>query len=811
MSDVPSDPAAPNDPTQTAHASAAPGASIGPYRLLEKLGEGGMGEVWLADQTSPVRRQVALKIIKAGMDSAQVVARFQAERQALALMVHPAIAAVFDAGTTTEGRPYFVMEYVKGEPITAYCDRHRLNNAERLALFIRVCEGVQHAHQKGIIHRDLKASNVLVTVQDDHPVPKIIDFGVAKATTRHLIEGTLFTEIGVLIGTPEYMSPEQADLTSLDIDTRTDVYSLGVLLYELLTGALPFDRRMLQQHALEEIRRTIREVDPPRPSTRVTQLGADSQEAARNRHTEPARLAGELRGDLDWITMKALEKDRTRRYATASEFAADISRHLDTQPVLAGPPSALYKARKFVRRHRFGVGAAAGLVFLLAVFGIVMAVQAQRIARERDRANREASAARQVSDFLVGLFSVSDPREARGNLITAREILDRGSRKIDSELRAEPLVRARLMHTMARVYDQLGLYTQALPLAESSLSGRRTGAGADQRELAESLTTLGTVKWHLGEYDASRALHEEALAIRHRLDPGGLTEADSLHNLGTLLYTRGQYAAAQRLLERALAIRERAAPGGADVASTLHSLGAIAYKTGQLAEAGRLWERALAIREKALGPDHPWVAQTLNNIAIVRIYTNNNKNARPLLERAIRIQEKVLGPKHPDLASPLMNLGDLVWFLGDANGAKRYYEQAVNILQESNPENPELAHAMDQLAGVTLEQGDSKTARGLYQRSLALREKVLGREHHANGDSLSGLAQCAHHDGDERRAQQLYERALVVYHKPDGGYYPLAADALEGYAAVLERLGERSRARELKDQAASLRKTAMQP
>ena len=296
-----------------------------------------MGEVWLAEQTRPVHRQVALKVIKAGMDTAQVVARFEAERQALALMEHPAIARVFDAGATPQGRPYFAMEYVRGEPITTYADRHKLTIRDRIALFLGVCEGVQHAHQKGIIHRDLKPSNVLVMVRDDRPVPKIIDFGVAKATTQTLTDRTLHTELGALIGTPEYMSPEQAEMSGLDVDTRTDVYALGVILYELLTGTLPFESKALREMSLDEIRRTVREVDPPRPSTRVTTTAA-SADAASPRRVAATRLASQLRGDLDWITMMALEKDRTRRYPTVSELAADLHRHLENQRS-AGEPA----------------------------------------------------------------------------------------------------------------------------------------------------------------------------------------------------------------------------------------------------------------------------------------------------------------------------------------------------------------------------------------------------------------------------------------------------------------------------------------
>ena len=779
----------------------------GKYKLLQEIGEGGMGSVYMADQIHPVKRRVAVKVIKAGMDSAQVVARFEAERQALALMDHPAIATVFDGGTTPQGRPYFAMEYVKGEPITAYCDRHLLSTRERLGLFTQVCEGVQHAHQKGIIHRDLKPSNVLVTIQDDRPVPKIIDFGVAKATAQHLTERSLFTELGVLIGTPEYMSPEQAEMGSLDIDTRTDIYALGVLLYELLTAALPFDRKDLRQAGIAEIQRIIREKEPPRPSTRITQPGPASTEAAKNRHTEPRRLVSELRGDLDWITMRALEKDRTRRYQTANALAADVHRHMNNEPVSAGPPSAAYRAGKFVRRHRFGVTTAIALVLLLAASALALGVQAQRIARERDRANHEAEAARQVSDFLVGLFRVSDPDQARGNTVTAREILDRGASKIDQDLRTQPLVQARLMSTMGRVYESLGLYDQALPLLESALATRRRLHGEEHLEVAESLIGLGGLRWHKGEYEAARPLLEGGLKQRERLlGPESPLVADSLHNLGNLLWSRGEYEEARLLLGRALAIREKNVPAGPEVASTLNSLGAIAYKQGDYAEARRMWERTLAIREKNLGPDHPLIGQTLNNLAAAHTFTNDPAGARPLLERAVRIQEKVLGPKHPDLASALMNLGDVVSVLGDDLGAKPYYARAVAILDEASPGNPELARFLDRLARVTLKQGDADAARRLYERSLGLRETALGPTHHEIGESLAGLAECARQQGRAQEAEALFEQSLARCRRPDGGYYPQAVETLDGYVAVLRARGQGARADELEALAVALRK-----
>ncbi|MGZ6162021.1 MAG: serine/threonine-protein kinase, partial [Myxococcaceae bacterium] len=357
-------------------------ARVGPYRLLEVIGEGGMGEVWLAEQLEP-RRKVALKLIKAGMDTKQVVARFDSERQALALMDHPAIAKVFDGGSTSEGRPYFVMEYVPGIPIHQHCDVHQLSTAARLELFIQVCEGVQHAHQKAIIHRDLKPSNILVSVVDGRAQVKIIDFGIAKATGSRLTEKTLFTELGAFIGTPAYMSPEQADASGQDIDTRTDVYSLGVVLYQLLTGDLPFGSEDLRSSSLEELLRKLKEVEPPRPSTRLSTLGEAAGEAARNRKTDPGALRHQLQGDLDAITMKALEKERNRRYPTANEFALDIGRYLRHEAVVARAPSLPYRARKYLRRHRLGVGLAGGLVALLITFAISMAFQARRTALER--------------------------------------------------------------------------------------------------------------------------------------------------------------------------------------------------------------------------------------------------------------------------------------------------------------------------------------------------------------------------------------------------------------------------------------------
>ncbi len=403
------------------------------YRIIEDIGEGGMGVVYLAEQTRPVRRRVALKLIKLGMDTREVIARFESERQALALMNHPNVAAVYDAGATKQGRPFFVMEYVPGEPITTYCDKHQLALPERLNLFMQVCHAIQHAHQKGIIHRDIKPSNVLVMYQDGTPIPKVIDFGVAKATNQRLTEKTLFTEQVLLIGTPSYMSPEQAEMTSLDIDTRTDVYSLGVLLYELLTGTLPFDPKSLRGAGFLAIQRIIRELDPSRPSTKLSDLLADDDEssakAAGRRRLDPQTLVRRLRGDLDWVTMKALEKDRTRRYDSASDFAADIQRHINDEPVIASPPSAKYKLQKFVRRNRGGV-IAASLVFLALVVGLAGTTSMYLISEHQRRRADEAVVVAEAA-VLSEKDAVQAERLAKREAIESADIATEAAKYAD--------------------------------------------------------------------------------------------------------------------------------------------------------------------------------------------------------------------------------------------------------------------------------------------------------------------------------------------------------------------------------------------
>ncbi|MGW8267069.1 MAG: protein kinase domain-containing protein, partial [Longimicrobiales bacterium] len=591
-------------------------ASIGHYRLLELLGEGGMGEVWLAEQTEPVQRRVALKLIKLGMDTRQVVARFEAERQALAVMDHPGIAQVFDGGATEDGRPYFVMELVQGIPLNEYCDTHRLSTDERIRLFTDVCHAVQHAHHKGVIHRDLKPSNVLVAVKDDEPVVKIIDFGIAKALGHDLTDRTLVTRVGQIVGTPEYMSPEQAEMSGLDVDTRTDVYALGVMLYELLVGALPFD---FSARAVEAIRHAIRETEVPRPSTRLTSLQETRDTIARYRRTTVEALRRELKSDLDWIILKAMEKDRTRRYDTANGLAQDLERHLNHEPVMARGPSARYRIHKFVRRHRVGVAAGAAVAAAL-VLGMTMAtvgmVRAQRAER---RAEGEAEAAKQVSDFLVELFRVNDPSEALGNSITAREILDRGAERIGKDLVDQPPLQGRLMEIMGTVYTSLGLYREAEPLLLQSLEVRRGALGNHHLDVSASLHSLAWLyrtQWRLEE---ALPLAREAAEIREELlGPDHPDVATSLQVLGMVQRDRGDFEAARMNLERSLAIREAAlGPDHVDVSTSLYHLGWLALREGEYARAKALYDRSCRIAERELDPDSWSLGWCYNDLGVV--------------------------------------------------------------------------------------------------------------------------------------------------------------------------------------------------
>jgi serine/threonine protein kinase len=712
-----------NDPTrredsESTLTSGAPRSAdahqIGPYRLLQLIGEGGMGEVWLAEQKQPIHRTVALKLIKAGMDTRAVVARFESERQALALMDHPNIARVFDAGSTVEGRPYFVMEYVPGVAITEHCDNHRLTIKERLELFVQVCDGVQHAHQKAIIHRDLKPSNVLVVEQDNKPVPKIIDFGLAKATAQRLTDKTFFTELGVLMGTPEYMSPEQADPREQNIDTRTDVYSLGVILYELLVGALPFETSALRAAGMAGILRVIREQEPAKPSTKIRSMGAVSEISAKNRKEEPRSFARHLRGELDWVTMKALEKDRVRRYASASEFGADISRYLRKEPVVAGPATAGYRIRKYALRHRVALGAAGGLLVLLSGFVVTQAIELHRIKLERDRATR-------ITDFMTGMFKVSDPSEARGNAITAREILDKASRDIDTGLAKDPELQAQMMYVMGGVYNSLGLYGRAQILDQQSMEIRKRVLGPENPDTLDSMNNLGAVFFGEGHYAQAEELERKTVDVEKRvLGAEHRQTLNSINNLAIDLSRQGQYPEAEKLERETLEAQKRIlGPENLETMNTAINLASVLDDEHEFAEAEKLDREALGVLRRTVGADHPLTLRSINDLANVLDDEGSYAESEKLYREALEIRRRVLGLEHPETLLVLSNLANVVMGEGRYDEAEKLFRDTLNIQRRVlGPDHPNSAVSTYNLGCIAAHEGHRDEALSLLREAV---------------------------------------------------------------------------------------------
>lgn len=771
-----------DDQTLSAGTFQTPSRSIGPYRLIQVLGTGGMGEVWRAEQTEPFHRTVALKVIKAGMDTKAVVARFESERQALALMDHPNIAQVYDAGATAEGRPYFVMEYVPGVPITDYCDKRCLTIRERLKLFIQACEGVQHAHQKAIIHRDLKPSNVLVEELDQKPVPKIIDFGLAKATGQRLTDATMFTEVGAMVGTPAYMSPEQADSNERNIDTRTDVYALGVILYELLVGTLPFGAQELREAGLEAMLHKIRQQEAPRPSTKIKALGDSSKNAAANRREQPQTWERHLRGELDWITMKALEKDRARRYGSPSDLAADIQRYLLNQPVLAGPPTAAYRASKFIRRHRFGVSVAATAAVLLLAVTAALALQARRIARERDRANR-------ITDFMVGMFKVSDPNEARGNTVTAREILDKASKEIATGLSSDSEVQSDMMQTMSRTYVNLGLFSLAHGLAERALENRRRLLGPENPKTLQSMTQLGWILDREGRDREAEQLTRQALEIERRvLGSEAPLALESMDNLAVILEKQGGYQEEETLQRNLVAIRSRRL--GPESPATIRSLSNLASAVsllGRTAEAEQMYRNTLEIEQRVLGPEHPQTIATTHNLANLVQEQGRYAEAVKLYRETLALERQVLGANHPDTADTMVTLANaLCYGEGQTTEAEALYRESLEIERRTvGPEHPYTIRALEGLANVLSTQGRYADAERIHREILAVRLRTLRPEHTDVLLSKYNLAEVLFREGHSPEAGKLFRETLEAQTRVLGPENPDTLASQASLARVL--------------------------
>jgi serine/threonine protein kinase/tetratricopeptide (TPR) repeat protein len=780
------------------------GQKIGRYKILEKVGEGGCGVVYVAEQTEPVRRRVALKVIKLGMDTRQVVARFEAERQALAMMDHPNIAKVLDAGATESGRPYFIMELVRGIRITDYCDQNKLPTNKRLELFINICQAIQHAHQKGIIHRDIKPSNILVTLHDGVPVPKVIDFGIAKATTdQRLTDKTVYTQLQQFVGTPAYMSPEQAEMSGLDVDTRSDIYSLGVLLYELLTGATPFDADELMSQGIDAMRKTIREREPLKPSTKVHTLqGADLTTTAKRHGVDVPKLVSQLRGDLDWIVMKCLEKDRTRRYETANGLAMDIKRHLSNETVVARPPSKLYEFQKTVRRHKVGFAATAAVIVVLAA-GIVMttwqavrATQAKQeaLAAEANEARLrqqaednerkamiESAKNKQTAQFLSDIFASVGPSVAMGRDTTLiREMLDKNVARMSKELAGQPLVEANLRGQLGWTYYQLGDYAKAEELLRQALALVRNDA--NDEHTAKGLHTLSLILWRESKLTEAESAGREALSIRRKLFGEESKEvAQSLTDLALVLETQGKFAQAEGMYREALTTRRKLLGNeNADVAWSLFLLGMSVEAQGRLAEAEGRFREALAIRRTLYGPKHPEVAHGLTYLGIVLQREGKLTEAESTLHEAIAMQKELLPPNHPDTMASAAALAVVLDKQGKLAEAAMVYRQAADHGNEFSQARLARLYAGGQ--GVSR---DMAEAAKWYRKAIEkLRPLAESGDAAATTQLAWLLATC---DVPELRdgagAVRMGEKAVSVTDRK----YP---DALEALAAAYAETGQ---------------------
>jgi len=827
------------------------GDRIGNYRILERLGEGGFGIVFMAEQERPVRRRVALKIIKLGMDTRQVVARFEAERQALALMDHPNIAKVFDAGATDTGRPYFVMELVRGLPITEYCDRKKLPIRERLELIAQVCDALQHAHQKGVIHRDIKPSNVLVegiegtrdqgirkrkAASPDASLPlpheslaaeplrvKVIDFGIAKATSARLTEKTIFTELRQMIGTPEYMSPEQAGESNEDVDTRTDVYSAGVLLYELLTGSTPFDSRRLRSAAFGEMQRIIREEEPVKPSTKLTTCPDGLHAIASQRATHPAKLSGTIRGELDWIVMKSLEKDRSRRYESAGAMAADIQRYLSGHAVHAAPPGQVYRARKFIRRHK-GSAMAGSLLVIALIAGLVGTSlgfvnaneQRDRADGERRRAvaaesatRRQADDLRKISDFQASTLAQINP-ETAGNLLradveakfqaslakagvpeasddrasrlesfrsawstinttdVARRLIDHTILKpadaaIDEQFKNQPLLGAIVRENIADRYRSLGLYDDAVRLEERVVATRRAALGEDDPDTIASSYHLGMVLVAAARLDEAEALLRDSLK-RHTRVMGAEHRRTlvSMNSLGQLLRTRGKLDEAEQVLRASVEqCRRVLGSDDADTLISIYSLGALLSMARDTTEAEALLRESTAGMRREMGDENPEALTSMCTLALVLKRGNKLDEAEALLDECLRKRRKVLGEEHPDTLMSLSNMGPLLLAKGKLNEAELLLRELLDKRRLlRGDDDADTLIVLNNLGAALKAQGKLDEAEPYYREAAATQRRVLTDEHPNTLTSINNLGQLLSDQGKLDEAEPYLREAL---------------------------------------------------
>ena len=777
-----------------------PPETIGQYRIQDVLGEGGMGVVYAAEQTRPVRRQVALKVIKLGMDTKEVIARFESERQALALMNHPGIARILDAGTTDRGRPFFVLEYVPGVPLLTFCDQRKLSVEERLHLFIQVCDAIQHAHHRGIIHRDIKPSNILVTEEEGRATPKVIDFGIAKAIHQRLSEHTLHTELGRFLGTPEYTSPEQAEFTALNVDTRSDVYSLGVVLYELLVGARPLD---LDRTGLtyDEVQRRILHEEPKVPSARL-RAHDDPETVAAERGTGVAALARALRGELDWITQRALEKNPARRYPSAQALAEDIQRHLDDEPVQASPPTASYRVRKLVRRHRMAFAAATAVVIALCAALCVSWKAYIDVREERNLARQAWSESDAVTGFLAEMLSAVDPNQ-QGRDVSVRSMLDAAAETIGERFAQQPAIEARLAGTVAETYASLGAFREAAPHFRRRLELFGELRPYDDRERLEAVNSFAMNEFHLGRSGEARVLLEEVMRVIEQGASNVRPEdaARFMSNLASVLGVEGRWPEAEELLSEALALHVASLGDEHEsTAMTRNNLAVLYSDLGRYEEAHPLLERGVEFRRRRLGDAHPKTAIALQNLGLNHARLGHWEQAEPVLLEALDALRLALGDEHLTTLTAEHNLAVLLSRHGRSEDALAMLQQTVVTLERVHgPEHPQTFNALRHLGGVHQELGLFEDALGCYRVAVERAARTFDPGHPTLAAYRVSLGLCLLRLKQFEPATEELERALPALRRGlDSGVGSLRSSlvrALEALSAIHERTGSAAKAR----------------